>query len=423
MPKSTQKTVELRPFLSRHTLEDFRRPEQQETVLELRRRAISRWLQQLPSEADSTGQLTIWNSHRFLQTNTRNGDHNSKEELEDCPRKLMLQKSQPSESELPVRPMQSTRHLLSMKHTLDKGSMTQGTINNAIKLAISVDSPNSDDDTVVMDPSSTERASDSEDSDPEDGWWSVMSDCVERESIREDTAYEGSSMDLRKALKSGKSSEELFHVKYKVPRRAMCAPPSQSMDPRSLGNVSQTKAPKGEWWVPNVCFATIEDESLDHQGPPPSCPVHEVENPILTTLPNRIQARLQKGQRGSRRRPNLRRLLKRMKEAEQRMKLKRIALVCELERPFHMKRMLDQARKAQGTVCLAPEIPTMEYNAPTSLADLSDFECYVGPLFSSLFFRGELHERSVAHCQNWVLDNLLCFLSIGGWSSTNDHPN
>eukprot|EP00210_Caulerpa_lentillifera_P001578 g1516.t1 len=440
MKRNVASRVEIRPVLSRHTLDDFRRPQEQETVMELRKRAISRWLQQFPMEEGSFEKpTTIWTSSRLLEDKVLSSikqkkgaaNHNLDEELEECPAALMEKKSQPSESELSIRPMQSTRHLLSMKHSFNNGSGTscypvqnENRNTNKITRSASIDSAlRSDYNTTMTKTSSAEEMCNSAE---KNGHWSVMSERID-DSPKEDTAYNGSSKELENQSRVHKNSEELFHVKYKVPSRALHPPANQRMELRTHRNTNtltpQSKVPKGDWWVPNVCFATSE-EAVDQCSVHSFKPLSESEETFIRGVPDRIQSRLHKGQKPNKRYPSLQRILKRMREAERRVRFKRMKLICELEHPFHMKRMLDHSRKLNLTISLPPEIPIMEYNAPASLADLSDFECYMGPLFSSLFFHGELiTQPSLRHCQNWVFDKLLCFLTSTARSYTSDQPN
>jgi len=402
--------VEIGPVLSRDILEDFSRLEEQEDILELRKQAISDWLNQLPKE-DCFIEEANWSPSQTLTniaicSNKRTNEERCQilvsQEFEECNEDSMEWKSQPSEFQSPLKFKLNSRQVQSVRNhaELDSNSSTfdpeydqqinYKTPNKSLKLDLQRPNPRA------------EQTNNSEDS-----FWSLIphSDDI---SPQKNKTYNSHFTNHN----NQHCSEDLFHVKYKA--SSVTFHPSTDRSPCTQSNfpLFHPKAPKGDWWVPNVCFADSE-EAMDHSS------VHLFLQEEDFVLPERIQQRLRQGYQPNLRLPTRRHLNKRMKEARKRQEEERSDLSCALECPFDLKRILD-LKDSKVNFSIAPATQVMEYSAPPSLDGLSDFECYGGPLFSSLTF----NQGSTFHfCQNWILDKVLCFFTGSGtsWSGNPHH--
>lgn len=406
--------VEIGPVLSRDILEDFSRPEEQEDILELRKQAISDWLSQLPKgdcfveEANSSPSQTLTNiaicSNKQTNEEWRSRILDS-QEFEECYEDSLEWISQPSEFQSPLKSKQDSRQLQSVRnHTeSDRNSCTSDPefdqqINfriphKSLKLDLGRLSP---------------RAEQTNNSD--DNFWSVISHSNDI-SPQKNTTH---NSHLTNHKNQHCSEDLLFHVKYKASSLTFQPFTDRSSCTQSIFPMFHPKAPKGDWWLPNVCFAASE-EAMDDDSSPHS--ILQEEASILPELPERIQQRLMQGYRANLRLPTRRRLISRMKEARNRQESKTIDLSCALECPCDLKKMLDLKDSRKVNFSMAPETQVMEYSAPPSLDGLSDFDG--GPLFSSLTFN---QETAFHFCQNWIFDKVLCFFTGSGRSWSGNPP-
>lgn len=108
-------------MLSSHVLEDIEKRKEQETLVDLRKRAISRWLKKLPTEISEV-QYSMWTEDNPTSMDSPQGPYDAEEsfddvdlneshQLEDSPVEFMEKKIAPLENELPVKPVHSTRRL------------------------------------------------------------------------------------------------------------------------------------------------------------------------------------------------------------------------------------------------------------------------------------------------------------------------
>lgn len=99
-------------FLSSHIVDDFHKRLEQETLLNLRRHAIARWLKQLPVE-ETCQKRTMWtNFHSFaelddsVECGSQNRDLRGYEAevfFEESPLDAIEKKSMPFDNECPIR--------------------------------------------------------------------------------------------------------------------------------------------------------------------------------------------------------------------------------------------------------------------------------------------------------------------------------
>lgn len=256
-----------------------------------------------------------------------------------------------------------------------------------------------------------------------------MSDCIDVPSQNEDTAYGGSSYGSRRNKKEG-----LFHVKYRVSSPVFSPPASQSIEPRSPTEtksftendlkanleMSQNKIPEGEWWMPNVFFKGLIDVVCNTSPPTEEtaslCSISD-QLPDTSAMADRVLQRLYHRRKFNLRRsvphlPSLYRLHLRMRQAQRYQNKQEIQ--CELEHPLGMKSMVPDATQTPHPH-MPSEIRVMDYLPPPSVTDLSDFDCYMGPMFSAFVSQRQPELQDDGHCQTWVVEKLFCF--FGGRSS------
>ena len=241
------------------------------------------------------------------------------------------------------------------------------------------------------------RSGDKGETSGSDGW-SALSD--DPEDHKEDTAYGGSSFGSRK-----KGSDEHFHRKYKPSSPTFSPPVSQCIEPHTTTEMrpctptdptaaectSQPVQDSEDWWRPNlfkgfmgmICNAGwIEEEvasSLDGEKEEDEEDSIAMHDRVLRRLVHRkMTAHIQRP--SPPRLPARARLHLRMQQAKRFQDAKSEEIHCALEHPFDIKEMIPNGTESPHPLA-PPEIRVIEYLPPTSVTDLSDFECYMGCVF------------------------------------------
>ena len=259
------------------------------------------------------------------------------------------------------------------------------------------------------------RSGDKGETSGSDGW-SVLSD-DDPEDHKEDTAYGGSSFGSRK-----KGSLEHLHRNIKASSPTFSPPASQCIephtttemrphtptDPRAAECTSQPVQDSEDWWRPNlflkgfmgmICNAGwMEEEeaasSLDEEKEEDEDDSFAMHDRVLRRLVHRKMTACI--QRPRPRLPTRARLHLRMQQAKRFHDAKSEEIHCALEHPFDIKEMIPNGSESPHPLA-PPEIRVIEYLPPTSVADLSDFECYMGCVFVY---------RCTQVCEGWCVTGL-----------------
>lgn len=452
-PKKVGGKSGLQPLLSIHDIDGFQRRQEQEAILELRKRAIARWLRQLPLPDESRKRRTMWTSFQNfgdVDDSVKAMPNGRSRDMDACdldngsgetPLHTFEKKSLPFDNECPIRSLNSVKHndhdrfistdpadtspccslSCSPKHRTQfsrKWASSESPVVSDRVPGIQEQPLKSIRNAIRRQASGTSGS---------DGGWSTMSDCIDVPSQNEDTAYGGSSYGSKRTKQEG-----LFHVKYRVSSPVFSPPTSQSIEPRSPTEtrsftqndlktnleVSQNTIPEGEWWMPNVFFKGLIDV-VCHTSPPTETAsvCFSDECPDASAMSDRVLQRLYHRREFNLRRsvphlPSLYRLRLRMAQARRYQNKQEIQ--CELEHPLGMKAMVPDATQTPHPL-MPPEIRVMDYLPPASVTDLSDFDCYMGPVLSAFVSQRQPEPQDDGHCQTWVVEKLLCF--FGGRTS------
>jgi len=445
----------LQPLLSIHDIDGFQKRQEQEAILALRKRAIARWLRQLPLPDESRKRRTMWTSFQSfgdLDDSVRAMPHgrscdiesNIEEASEETPLDSLEKKSPPSDNECPIRSLNSVkgdghdRFCSASPSEVDVCCSPKGSSDRRHARQFSEKWTSETSSPVVSDravPEIQERplksirdalrhqTSGTYETSGSDGGWGAVSDDIDVPSQNEDTAYGGSAYGSHK-----NKCEGLFHVKYRVSSPVFSPPASQSIEPRSPTDtkhftqrdlksnldMSRNKIPEGEWWMPNIFFKGLVDMVCQTglQTEETASQSSIVDAPDASAMSDRVLQRLSRRRRFTRRcsvprLPSLYRLRLRMQQARRLQNAREIQ--CRLEHPCVMKSMVPDATQTPNPLA-PPEIRVMDYLPPPSVADLSDFDCYMGPVLSAFVPQRPTEHPDVGHCQTWMLEKLLCFL-------------
>ena len=104
-------------MLSTYDMDTFQKRQEQEAILDLRKRAIARWLKQLPmpeESEDARRKKTMWTSFqsfgdeeddsvREMQREQRKGSRDVVDDTEETPIDMFEKKSMPSENDCPIQ--------------------------------------------------------------------------------------------------------------------------------------------------------------------------------------------------------------------------------------------------------------------------------------------------------------------------------